>query len=189
VLGKDALDGIPSDLVAEVAERAADPGVAPAWVLGGELDDQALQRSGSARTASSSLRATVVLLGNELSVPAKDRVRRHQPGELRQRTSADRSALRREPPPLDVGEAQTPATELLAKHTVLLLEVLDDLDLAAVHPAREHQEQEIGAVPPTSSAILPRGARAPLASRRIRKVRHAHMVSPDPVLAHEGNAL
>ena len=139
MLVENAFDRISCHLMAKVAERTADPGVAPAWVLCGELDDQALQRSGSARTASSSLRATVVLLGNELSVPAKDRVRRHQPGELRQRTSADRSALRREPPPLDVGEAQTTATELLTKHTILLLEVLDHLDLVAGHPAGEHQ--------------------------------------------------
>src|SRR3954468_17037717 len=43
MLGEDALDGVSSDLVTEVAERATDPGVAPARVLGGELDDQALQ--------------------------------------------------------------------------------------------------------------------------------------------------
>lgn len=74
---------------------------------------------------------------------SKDRIRRHQPGELFQRASADRSALRREPPPLDAGEPQATSTELLAKHAVLFLEVLDDDDLAAVHPAREHQEQEL----------------------------------------------
>jgi len=44
----------------------------------------------------------------------------------------DRLILRREPAALGVGEAQTPATELLAQNTVLLLEVLENLDLAAV---------------------------------------------------------
>jgi hypothetical protein len=52
VLGEDALDRVSSELVAEVAERATDPGVAPARVLGGELDDQALQRSGRAGPAA-----------------------------------------------------------------------------------------------------------------------------------------
>jgi hypothetical protein len=43
VLGEDALDRVSSELVADVAERTADPGVAPTRVLGGELDDQVLQ--------------------------------------------------------------------------------------------------------------------------------------------------
>src|SRR6185369_7617549 len=46
MLGEDALDRVSSKLVTEVAERAEDTGVAPGRVLGGELDDQALQRSG-----------------------------------------------------------------------------------------------------------------------------------------------
>jgi hypothetical protein len=39
--------------------------------------------------------------------------------------------------------ASTPATELFAQDAVLLLEVLEELELAAVHPAREHQQQEL----------------------------------------------
>jgi hypothetical protein len=44
---------------------------------------------------------------------------------------------------LGVGEAQAPPAELLAQNAVLLLEELDDLELAAVHPAREHEQQEL----------------------------------------------
>jgi hypothetical protein len=36
-----------------------------------------------------------------------------------------------------------PSYFLLAQDAVLLLEVLDDLTLAAVHPAGEHQQQEL----------------------------------------------
>jgi hypothetical protein len=57
---------------------------------------------------------------------------------------AKRLALCREPAALGVREAQTPATELLAQDAVLLLDVLEELELAAVHPAREHQQQELG---------------------------------------------
>jgi hypothetical protein len=79
--------------------------------------------------------SAVVLLGDELAVPAQDGVGRHQSGELFQRTSADEAALRGEPPALRVGEAQAPTAELLAQDAVLLLEVRDDLGLVAVHPA------------------------------------------------------
>jgi hypothetical protein len=90
-----------------------------------------------------SFSGAVVLLGDELAVPAQDGVGGHQSGELFKRTSADESALRGEPPALSVGEAQAPTAELLPQDAVLLLEVRDDLGLAAVHPAREHQEQEL----------------------------------------------
>jgi hypothetical protein len=55
----------------------------------------------------------------------------------------ERPALGREPAALDVREAQTPATELLAQDAVLFLDVLEDLELAAVHPAGKHQQQEL----------------------------------------------
>lgn len=41
VLGKDALDRVSFELVTEVAERTAEPGVAPGWVLGGSGERQA----------------------------------------------------------------------------------------------------------------------------------------------------
>ena len=39
--------------------------------------------------------------------------------------------------------SQATVAELLAQDAVLLLDVLDDLALAAVHPAGEHQQQEL----------------------------------------------
>jgi hypothetical protein len=54
---------------------------------------------------------------------------------LVQDAAAERSALRRKPAALVVGEPQATVAELLAQDAVLLLEVLDDLALAAVHPA------------------------------------------------------
>jgi len=62
---------------------------------------------------------------------------------LLQGAAAERFALRREPATLGIGESQTPAAELLSQDAVLLLEILDDLELAAVHPAREHEQQEL----------------------------------------------
>jgi hypothetical protein len=55
--------------------------------------------------------------------------------ELLQDAATEHLALRREPAALCVGEAQAPAAELLAQDAVLLPEVFEDLDLAAVHPA------------------------------------------------------
>ena len=103
--------------MAEVAERATDPGTAPARVLGGELDDQALQRSDRAGPAALSLGSAIVLLGDELAVPAQDRIGGHQAAELVQDAAAERSALRRKPAALVIGEPQATVAELLAQTT------------------------------------------------------------------------
>jgi len=143
VLGKDALDRVSSELVTEVTECAAEPGVSPARVLGGELDDQALQRSGRAGSRASSSRGAIVLLRDQLAIPAQDRVGRHQATEPVQHAATERFALRCEAAALGVGEAQAPAAELLTQNAILFLEKRDDLKLAAVHPAREHEQQEL----------------------------------------------
>ena len=101
----------------------------PVRVLGGELDDQALQRSGHAGPSAVPLGSDVVLLGDELAVPAQDRIGGHQAAELVQGAAAERTARRRQPAALVVCESQATVTELLAKDAVLLLEVLDDLAL------------------------------------------------------------
>jgi hypothetical protein len=95
------------------------------------------------RSVALALGSAVVLLRDELAIPAQDRVGRDQPGELFQGASADGSALRSEPATLGVAEAQVSVAELLAQHAVLLLEVLEDVDLAPIHPAREHEQQKL----------------------------------------------
>jgi len=54
-----------------------------------------------------------------------------------------RPALDRQPTALGVGQAQAPATELLAEDTVLLHEIGHRRFLAAREPARNHQDQEL----------------------------------------------
>jgi hypothetical protein len=128
------------------SERATDARVTPARVLGGELNDQALQRGGRAGAGALSFSGAVVLLGDELAVPAQDGVGRHQSGELFQRTSADEAALRGEPPALGVGAAQAPTAELLPQDAVLLLEVRDDLGLGRfIQPANTRSKNCSGA--------------------------------------------
>jgi hypothetical protein len=153
----------------------------------GELDDQVVQRSGGCATAVLSPRTAVVLLGDQLAVPAQDRVRRHDTGELFQRASADRSALRREPPPLAVGEAQATSTELLAKDTVLLLEVLDDVDLAAfTQPANTRSKNWSGATDIVDDSTAPRLKLSRL--HAIRKGDRSTGVLADPVWHRTGSA-
>jgi hypothetical protein len=50
VLEQDALDGVAIDLVAKIAERIAQPCIAPAWIVPREFDNQFLNRMRSRRT-------------------------------------------------------------------------------------------------------------------------------------------
>jgi hypothetical protein len=57
-------------------------------------------------------------------------------GDLQWRNS--RSA-----PSLSIGEQQALFAQLLAEHPVLLLQVLDDVLLIAIHPSGEDQHQKL----------------------------------------------
>jgi hypothetical protein len=84
-------------------------------VFGRELDDQAPQRGSWAGSCAASSTRAVVLLGDELAVPTQDRIGRHEAAELVQDAAAERSALRRKPAALGVGELQATIAELLTQ--------------------------------------------------------------------------
>ena len=76
-------------------------------------------------------------------MPAHDRVRRNDRCYTVQGTTPDELALRRKTSALVVVQPQTPSTELLLQHPVFLDEVLDDLLLAAAHPACDGDEKKL----------------------------------------------
>jgi hypothetical protein len=45
--------------------------------------------------------------------------------------------------PFGVGETKAPPTQALLEHAVLLLEILDHVQLMAVDPTGEHQEEQL----------------------------------------------
>jgi hypothetical protein len=122
VLVEDALDGVPINGVAEIAERVTQPRVAPTGVLGGELEHELLDRLCRARPTRSAFGGAIVFGSDELAVPAQDGVRRQQAGDVSQHSSRKHPAASREATPLVVGELQPAALKLLAKDPVLFLE-------------------------------------------------------------------
>lgn len=57
--------------------------------------------------------------------------------------AAESPALLGEPPALGVGEAQPSPAEVLSEHAVFLEQILDGFCLAAVHPARDGEQEEV----------------------------------------------
>ena len=74
MLTQDPLHRGAADIVAEIAQRSSNPGVAPPRVLGGEPDDELSHLGRRGPTARAATVGAVDLPGNELAVPAEDRV-------------------------------------------------------------------------------------------------------------------
>ena len=95
-------------------------------------------------------------------MPAEDGVRIAQRPELLQQLAPDRLALGRQAALLLIGQQKSLAANVLTQDSVLLLEILDDLLLPAVHPSRNGYEEESPWCPghgteDTSSRWLPQG--------------------------------
>jgi hypothetical protein len=118
-----------------------DPGIAPARIVARHLEDQGLDLAGDSRPTRAASRASVVLLRDELAVPAKQGIRSHDRGELAEPTPSEWLRLSREAATLRVREAKSLSAELLEESLVLGLQVLDGLFLLAADPS-DQQEQE-----------------------------------------------
>ena len=90
--------------------------IASQWALRNVFHGVRLLRSGA-----------VVLPCDEQAVPAQDRVRRDDTGNLLERLPADRLALDRQSSALGVSQPKTTSAELLSQDAVLLAEVVDDV--------------------------------------------------------------
>ena len=78
-----------------------------------------------------------------MAVPAQDGIGRHDTGHSSQELPTERPSLLCQPASLGIGEPDAPLAKLLAKHAVLLAEIVDDLLLLTIEPAREGQQEEL----------------------------------------------
>src|SRR5687767_7689864 len=74
VLAEHGRDGGASDVMAEMEQRVTDSCVPPAGVLPGHLHDQLANAAVGRRASPSAVTSSVVLGGDELPVPAQNRV-------------------------------------------------------------------------------------------------------------------
>jgi len=126
----------------EESHPIADSGVAPSRVLLGQANDQC-DEVGLGSAASSTVPRAIVLGCNQVPIPAQDRVGRDDTGEVVEESPTEGLPLHGEAAPLVVGELESPSRELLSQDAVLLEEVVDHLGLSAIHPAGEHEDEEL----------------------------------------------
>ena len=81
--------------------------------------------------------------GDELPVPAEQRVRRDDRRDLAQRLTAQPVGSRGKFPPVVIGEPEAPPTQLPPQDPILLDQVRQHLALPPVQPAGDREQQHL----------------------------------------------
>ena len=123
VVVQDPLHRGPSDLVAEVRERPADPCVPPLGILDRHPDHERAHVTSRHRPASTAAGAAVVCLGDQSPVPAENRVRRDDAGDLHPDAPSEFLAAHGESTALGIGQAKRPRAQVLPEDPILLQEI------------------------------------------------------------------
>ena len=95
------------------------------------------------RPASTAAGAAGVCLGDQSPVPAENRVRRDDAGDLHQDAPSEFLAAHGESTALGIGQAKRPRAQVLPEDPILLPEIRDQIVLVAVHPASERENEEL----------------------------------------------
>src|SRR5215467_3508856 len=85
---------------------------------------------------------SIVFLGDQFPVPGQQGLRRDNAGDLSQNIPSQCFGSNGQSAALVVIEAHSPVAELLSKNAILLVKVINDLQLALVHPAGDSDQQE-----------------------------------------------
>jgi hypothetical protein len=120
-----------------------DPGVAPPRIVARHFEDPSLNLVGNPRPPETTSCAPVILLGDELPVPAQQGIRGDDRRELPEPSSSEWLRPSGEAATLRVREAKSPSSQLLTERPILGFQVLDDVLLLAADPSNQEKQQEL----------------------------------------------
>src|SRR5207247_7491277 len=89
-----------------------------------------------------SVRTAVVLFGDQLPVPCHQGLGRDDFRDLSQQFPSQFLRLGRKPVALVIAESNSPAADLFAKNSILLLKVVDGMLLMLVHPSSDGDDDK-----------------------------------------------
>jgi hypothetical protein len=143
VFREDALHRVSADFVAQVAQSPANPRIAPAGIFPRYPDNELTNRFRRARTTRAAVLAPIVLLRDELFVPAQQGVGCHEAGDFFQALPSQCFRLRGQTPTLVVRKTNATAAQFLSKNSILLLQVFDGVLLFPAEPAGDRHEEKL----------------------------------------------
>src|SRR5215471_5530060 len=118
--------------------------------------------------------SSIVFLGDQFPMPNQQGLGSDNAGDLGQYLSSQRFGLYGQSPALMVIEAHSPVTELFSKRPILLAKVVNDLQLAVVHPPGNSDQHKPERVDPSLRF------QNPLSQPRSRSTEPPHLHA-DPV--------
>lgn len=132
-------------MVTDVGKRTADAIETPTWVFLRESQDQVHDNLPDTRSAWIFLATLRVIpfLGDQLAVPAQDRVRGHDGGDFHQRLTADGLALDGQLSPLVIGQKDPFLAQFRQQSLDLIILKRDDLLLTMIHQSRNQSEGDM----------------------------------------------
>ena len=127
----------------QIGQCASNSSVPPRGILKCHAKNEINDRFHDARSAWAAPVAVVPLGRHQFPVPSQQRVRRDQGFKLIQHLASECLRFSGESTAFGIGETKAPPTHALLKHAVLFLEILNHVQLMAVYPPCEHQEEHL----------------------------------------------
>jgi hypothetical protein len=134
-------NGAPSNLMSQIGQCTADSRVSPGGVFKRHLHNEIHDRFHDTRATRTTPMTVIPFQRYEFAMPAQKRVRRNQGFKLVQHLPPDCTCFPSQEASLGVGEANAAPTQALLEYSVLLLKILDHIQLMAVDPTSEHQQE------------------------------------------------
>ena len=143
---KDVADCCIADDMSKVFQCSLDSAVTPVWVLFGKLDAEFTNDCHLLLALGLSMPLRRVFGGNEPAVPSHQRAWSYEVCILLKRRPAQLLSLLRQAVSLWIGQVQLFAggVELLLENAVFLEQIINDLLLLSVHPARDGGQKNDG---------------------------------------------
>jgi hypothetical protein len=143
MLPEEGGDGPAPDSVAQVGERALNPGIAPVAILGRHAHDQLPNLGHHGRPSGPAPLLAVVFPGDQVAMPGEQGVGAHNGSDLAENSPTQILCLGGQSHTLIVGESQSSRSELLSEDAILRPEIVDDIALVLVDPAGEGNNEKL----------------------------------------------
>jgi hypothetical protein len=128
--------------VTDIGQSPLDPQVSPVPVFLGETQNERGDIHRRSRSSRCTVRAAIVLLGDQLPIPSQQGFRRDDCRDLCQNLPAQLLRLCRKATALIIAVPDSAIADLFSKNTIFLGEIFNDMLLMLVHPAGYGDDQK-----------------------------------------------
>jgi len=128
--------------MSEIGKGSLNPAITPVSIFLCHSSDQRRDFRCGSWPSGSAMRAAIVFLGNQFSMPGQQCLRSHDGRYLSQDLPPQFRCLRRKSAALSITEPQSVIADLFSQHSIFFHQIVDDVMLMLVHPPRNGSDQK-----------------------------------------------